>query len=67
MVFRSYCIVSVDDARRISSLIHNDNIISFQPDPTKRFWQTPDGTGLSTWEHGEKDRKPVMDEVPRVQ
>ncbi len=63
MTFRSYCIVSANDEKIICSLLQGNNIITFSPDPTNRFWQNPDGIGTLTYRHGEKDRKPITNDI----
>ncbi len=46
-IFRTYCIVTQQETQKISALHKNDNRLVFKPDPTKCYWQSPDGKSFS--------------------
>jgi len=67
-IFRTFCIVTRQEADRINTFIKEDNIFQFKADITRRFWQSKDGKGLSVISPvGVSSFKKTKDTIPQME
>src|ERR1700680_4088511 len=51
-LFRTFCIVNIQETTKIENHFKKENIFRFQPDVTKRFWQSQTGQTESVYMPG---------------
>ena len=61
--FRTYCITSQQDTQKICALHNNDDRLVFKPDPTKCYWQSPDGKSFSHFLHPDRENVVPINQI----